>query len=182
MDAAQVGTIIQAVATVVALAGVAVSFWLQRQSHELSEAALAQERELAEANASRAEAAARLTEDYSRRVVDALEVLAAKGVGGSALTPPKVAWELVYQSGDTYRLTNVGDAEAVGVNVTAHESMDLLGFMGGPDLGPGEAMTFMAAPSMATSDFTVKVAWVEPTAEDDPLKQWRYPLPYQARR
>lgn len=95
-------------------------------------------------------------------------------------TPSKVAWSLVHDGGDTYRLNNTGDAEAFDVQVAAHESLRLLARDGGPDLGPGEALTFMAGVSMGTTDTTITVTWNEPSARD-PQKRWRYPLPARPR-
>lgn len=88
----------------------------------------------------------------------------------------KVTWSLAHDSGDTYRLTNTGDAHAVGVAVSAHESLSLIERHGGPDLGPGEALTFMAAIDMGTTDTTITVTWHEPS-DRDADKTWRYPLP-----
>lgn len=163
-----------------ALVAVAVTFSQQRRSHRLAEAALEQDRALNEANAERAEAAARLTEDYTRRVVDALESMAANGMGGGAAPAPKVAWAMWHESGDTYRLTNVGDAQARDVQVTSDPSLELLAFSGGPDLGSGEAMTFMAAPDLGTRDMTVQVQWTDDFSGEP--QTWRYPLPYASRR
>jgi hypothetical protein len=55
----------------------------------------------------------------------------------------------------------------------------------GPDIsagdpamvGPGEAITFLAAMSMATSDTTATVSW-KASPEDEERQQWRYPLPF----
>ncbi len=48
------------------------------------------------------------------------------------------------------------------------------------DLGPGEALTFLAARSFATSDSTKTVTWTED--RDDNRKTWRYPLPLHPSR
>lgn len=76
----------QAIGTIVALAGVIVTFVLTLRSEQLTRSGLDQDRELAERSASRSEAAARLTEEYTRRVVDALESRARLGVGGTVGT------------------------------------------------------------------------------------------------
>lgn len=135
---------------------------------------LAQEERLAENAAKRSEAAARLTEDYTRRVVDALEKIASQGFV-SVASPARVRWELVHHGGDRYRLTNVGDLPALSVEVETHETLPLHNVQGGPDLGPREAITFMALTTMGTADSTVTVRWHED--EKDEGQVWRYPLP-----
>jgi hypothetical protein len=161
----------QAIGTLVALVGLIASLRITRSGQK-------QEREIAENTASRAEAAARLTEDYTRRVVDALERMAATGLGGiGAPHEPKVVWNLVHQAGDMYRLTNTGDADARSVAISGHESMGgLIGTTEADEIQPGEAITFMAAPSMATSDFTITVTWLQP-GDGAVTGRWRYPLP-----
>lgn len=132
--------------------------------------------EQAKAAADRSESAARLTEEYTRRVVDALETMASRA--GSPLAPPpaapRVQWSLVHHQGDAYRLTNIGDAVAKNVRLTAHESMFLRPPAPGT-LNPGEAVTFIAARSMATSDSTITVLWGGLDGEEE--HTWRYPLP-----
>lgn len=184
------GTDWQGVGTLVALLGVIATLVLNLRSEKLTRAGQdltlkgqRQDREISENSALRSEAAARLTEDYTRRVVDALERIAREGLG-SASSPEqlRVAWSLDHHSGDMYRLTNTGNATAQHVDVSAHESMGgLMALQGGPDLAPGEAMTFMAAPSMATSDSTITVTWLQPDASPEPLGRWRYPLPARPR-
>jgi hypothetical protein len=106
-----------------------------------------------------------------------LPPLSQGGVTFAGMTSlSKVTWSLAHDGGDTYRLTNTGDAQAVGVAVSAHESLSLIERYGGPDFGPGEALTFMAATDMGTKDTTITVTWHEPS-DRDPDKQWRYPLP-----
>ena len=73
---------------------------------------------------------------------------------------------------DRYILENVGDAEAEQVRVSAHESL----YLDSPpvqDVKPGEPLSFMAAPSLATSDSTVTVTWQSGSEQET----WRYPLP-----
>jgi len=165
-----------AVGTLIALAGVIVSFWLTRRGQN-------QEKALAENSAERAEAAARLTEDYTARVVIALERMAALSSSTSAMAAPtpRVRFSLSYDRGDTYLLENIGDAMAQGITLGGHET--LIGpdrVSGGPNLGPGEALTFMAARSMATSDSTITVSYREsPNGEE---LRWSYPLPSKPRR
>jgi hypothetical protein len=170
-----------AIGTISALAGVGVTLFFntmsQRQTREgqrLTQQGQKQDRELAEAGAKRSEAAARLTEEYTRRVVDALELIAESGFGSSK---PKVEWSLRRDAGDRFRLENVGDALARDVTLTAHESLGgLIDMHGGPDLAPREAMTFIAAPSFETSDMTITVTWDDESGA--PAGSWKYPLPY----
>jgi hypothetical protein len=60
---------------------------LRHEGQQLTRDGQQQDRQIAEATAERSEAATRLTEEYTRRVVDALEALAA---GATAERPP--AW------------------------------------------------------------------------------------------
>lgn len=181
----------QGIGTLVALLGVIATLVLNLRSEKLTRVGQEltlkgqqQDREISENSALRSEAAARLTEDYTKRVVDALERIAREGLGvGSSPEPLRVSWSLEHHSGDMYRLTNTGNVTAGQVDVSAHESMGgLMELRGGPDLAPGEALTFMAAPSMATSDSTITVTWLQPDSAPDPLGRWRYPLPARPRR
>jgi hypothetical protein len=152
---------------------------LTRQGLELTRHGLDQDRINAENTASRAEAAARVTEGYTSRVVEALEAMATKGIPG--VSPPsgsRVRWSLAHVGGERYILTNVGNAVAEDVAVSSHESLPLLGIQGGPDLGPDEAMSFIAAPSFSTSDITITVEWDD---EDASRGVWKYPLPMPSR-
>jgi hypothetical protein len=85
----------QAIGTIVALGALLVALWfslrslrLTREGQQLTRGGQQQDRQIAEATAERSEAAARLTEEYTRRVVDALEALAA---GATAERAPRVA-------------------------------------------------------------------------------------------
>lgn len=159
----------QVIGTIVAAVGVAGSFWLTWRGQR-------EEATRAHNSAERSENAARLTEDYTSRVVIALELMAANAAAGGATPPPSVRWSMVHTSNDGFRLTNEGNAKAGGVHLSAHESLgDLMDIQGGPDLGPGEALTFMAAPDSATTDMTITVTWAE---EGGQQGKWRYPLPY----
>lgn len=177
----------EAVATIVALLGVFVTFvfniWSNRltrqsldQDRELARDAMAQDREIHEAAAKRSEAAARLTEAYTQRIVDALERMANRTPGATSFGEAATAarWKLEHHQGDRYRLENVGSAVADAVQVAADDTLPVSHIQGGPDLGPGEALTFMAAPTMATTDSTVTVAWM---AGDHEEQVWQYPLP-----
>jgi hypothetical protein len=128
------------------------------------------------AAATRSERAAALSDENARRAVAALEEMAARGPGATAQVPQRVAWELTHQAGDTYLLQNVGEkpAQRVEVSPTAGANM-IFREPQVADLGPGEALTFLAARSMATSDSTIIVAWTQDGYEG--RKTWRYPLP-----
>lgn len=164
----------EAVGTIVALLGVLVSFVFNIVSNRAARVGQEQQRVIAEAAADRAEQATRVSHGYTERVVDALERIAAGGLNG-ATVPARVRWELVHHAGDTYRLTNIGDAPAADVDLSAHDTLGVGHFIGGPDLGPGEALTFMAAPDMATRDSTITVEWGDPSGGH--RQRWRYPLP-----
>lgn len=115
-------------------------------------------------------------------------IVAAIGVGGTLwLTwrgqrkedrraAPSVRWSLEHTTNDGFRLTNDGNTRAAGVNLTTHESLrPLTDIQGGPDLSPGEALTFVAAPDMGTTDMTITVTWTDEAGQPG---RWRYPLPY----
>jgi hypothetical protein len=177
----------QAIGTIVAIAAVAVtlifnlvSLRLTRDGQRLIELGQQQDREMAEATAQRSEAAARLTEEYTQRVVDALEAIAMSGIGGGPARLPKVAWSMDHHVGDTYRLTNTGDAKAWNVTLTSDETLHLLKVTGGPDLGEGEALTFVASVHMGTRDRTISVTW-NSDGQGTPGGTWRYPLPARPR-
>lgn len=154
---------------VVALAGAVVGSVLTWRGQK-------QDREIAEASASRAESAAALTEQYTQRVVDALETLAKKdlGSGPAELRHMGVRWELTHYEGDTYKLENIGDEPAHGVAISADPSL-LLRAPASQVVAPGEALTFMAAATMATRDRTITIIWADPSNSGP--GEWRYPLP-----
>lgn len=133
------------------------------------------ERRQADAAASRAESAAALTEEYTRRVVEALErIAAAPTATGSAVAPaPRVRWKLAHHAGDTYVVENVADLTAENVRVTAHDSM-MFDAPEPQDLGPGEAVTFLAVRTMGTSDSTITVTGSSRSGTEE---VWRYPPP-----
>ncbi len=178
----------EAVATIVALLGVLVTFVFNIRSNrltrrsvdqdrELAREAMAQDREIHEATARRSEAAARLTETYTQRIVDALERIADRPrVGATSFGAAATAarWKLEHDQGDRYRLQNVGGAVAKAVHVSADDTLPVSHIQGRPDLRPGEALTFMATRTMATTDSTVTVTWM---AGDHEEQIWQYPLP-----
>jgi hypothetical protein len=82
--------------------------------------------------------------------------------------------------GDTYRLTNTGDAKAWNVTLTSDETLELLNVEGGPDLGEREALTFMAFVHWGTRDSTITVTW-NSDGQGTPGGTWRYPLPARPR-
>ncbi|MFA9432840.1 hypothetical protein [Egicoccus sp. AB-alg2] len=183
----------EAIATIVALIGVVVTFVLNMRSNRLTREGLEQDRTLArermeqdqtvaEATAARSEAAAEVAEEHSSRIVDALEKIATKGVGGGLVAPPaRVKWGLQHEQGDRYRLTNEGDLAARSVDVATDETLPLVGFEGDTaEVGSGEALSFIAAPSMATRDRTVTVTWSE--EGEGERRRWRNPLPARPRR
>lgn len=176
-----IGNASQALGTFVALVGVVVTLVMTLRSERLTRQGQQLERRQAESSAERSENAAALTEEYTRRAIEALESMAARGLGGGAPEPARrVAWALTHHGGDTYMLKNEGTASATGVLVKSHESLPLLHFQGRPEqMEPGEAITFMAAPSMGTSDMTITVQWQD---EDAELRDWRYPLPLRPPR
>lgn len=166
-DWTAIGVIVTGLGVIVTAVGVINSGRLTRQGLE-------QEEQLSENAAKRSEAAARLTEEYTRRVVDALEQMASQGVGGAVILA-RVRWDLAHHQGDRYRLTNVGELPALSVEVETDETLPMQDLQGGPDLRPGEALTFMAIMMAGTADSTVTVRWHEEDSEDQQI--WRYPLP-----
>lgn len=177
----------QAIGTIVAIAAVAVTLVFnllsQRQTRagqRLIEQGQEQDREMAEATAQRSEAAARLTEGYTQRVVDALEAIARSGIGGGPARLPKVAWSMDHEEGHIYRLTNTGDVKAWNVTLSSDETLVLLNVTGGPDLDEGEAITFGAAVHWGTRDRTITVTWNSDGA-GTAGGTWRYPLPARPR-
>src|SRR5690606_22824435 len=136
------------------LGGVIVSNVIAIRGQRLQERVAREAEAHNRATAQRSEAAARLQIDQTARVIDALETLAAKGLPAPAILAQEAAvrWQLRLHAGDTYVLENTGGATAYTVSVTGHES--LIGpdhIRGGPEVQPGEVITFMAAVVLATS-------------------------------
>ncbi|UWD82628.1 hypothetical protein NY057_17745 [Curtobacterium flaccumfaciens] len=180
------GAFIDSLATVVALVGVAVTFWVTRRGQKQDLVLAREEADRAEraqrageASAERSEAASSLTIDALTRMADALEQL-REGRQGVRALGPTVAWRLTHFNGDTYQLTNIGRGPADDVKVHTHET--LLAPPPLPDgeiVGPGEGVTFMAVRTMGTSDSTITVTWVD---ESGSKGRWRYPLPPRPKR
>lgn len=187
------GALIETIATIVALLGVIASIWIARRGQKqdlLLSTAEAERAERAEragaASAERAENAAALTIDTMARMAEALDKIASRGLGGPTIMaeapPARVAWSLTHFQGDKYMLTNVGEAPAFNVQISAHESLMKMGpWTLEERVGPGEAITFMALRTMGTSDSTITVEWSD-DPEDDERHSWRYPLPPRPRR
>lgn len=181
-------TIIQAVATVVALAGVAVTFYYslraERREHARTQAEAQRAREEAErseASAERAERAAALSIDVMSRIADAVEELSQKEFAATVLSPaePKrVRWSLKRFDRDTYILTNDGNVTAHNVTITVDETLHTVGTLPQrQDMRPDDSITFMALVTMATRDTTVTVKWSASESEGAAVDTWRYPLP-----
>jgi hypothetical protein len=181
-------TIIQAVATVVALVGVAITFIFsarsEKRDREKAHAdaeAQRQEAERAAASAERSERAAALSIDTLARIATAIERMAAPTVANvthSIVTPSKVRWSLVRTGEHGYRLTNVGNATAYAVTITAHETLLMVGLPDAPQtLHADEAVAFSAFRGLGTRDSTITVSWAVADEPDAPREQWRYPLP-----
>ena len=164
-----VGSIATAVGTVVALAGVIAGQRLARRGQD-------QDRHLAEVSALRAEAAARVTEGYTARVVEALERIASGQSRDGVIHQPRVRWSLTHFADETYKLENEGDATAFDVQLSGHPTLlGPDGIKGGPDLPPDGVLTFLAATSVTTEDTTITVRWRPAQGAD--LQSWKYPLP-----
>lgn len=180
IDWPAVGSISTAVGVLIVLVGVIVTFIFTQRSQRLTREGQALDREQAASAASRSEAAAALTEEYTRRVVEALEIMARQGsaTGDLPSAPLGVRWSLRSWGGSTYLLKNDGDTTARDVRVTAHETLGLIPPEPEPQtLQPGEALTFMASQTLGTTDSTITVQWDEDDA--DGTGTWKYPLPPQ---
>jgi hypothetical protein len=180
MEAQEIAALATSAGVLVALVGVIVSNVIAIRGQRMQERVAREAEAHNRATAQRSEAAARLQIDQTARVVDALETLAAKDLPGPAVLTPRVAvrWQLRHHAGDTYALENIGDATAYAVSVAGHKS--LIGpdrVQGGPEVQPGEAITFMATLVLATSDSTITVHWRDIDDESADEKTWRYPLP-----
>ena len=173
-------SLIQAIATIVALLGVIVSFALTRQGQKQDLQLSKQAQAASEASAERAERAASLTIDSLSRMADSLEEIAAEGLRGgdtllAAALPERVRWRLTNFNGDTYMLKNVGTAIAYDVELSADETLLQPGeWPTEGQMRPDDSLTFMAAVTFGTRDTTITVKWTTADGEPD---VWRYPLP-----
>ncbi|MEV4493166.1 hypothetical protein AB0K04_23990 [Micromonospora coxensis] len=137
--------------------------------------------EYSTAAAERAESAARLTEEYTRRVVEALETMAARPAGAEVvIAAPRVRWSLEHHDGDKYLLKNIGEAAAYSVRISADESLHLMKPSDGLNVDAGDALGFIAVPSMATRDLTITVEWFDLSSGQK--RTWMYPLPPNPRK
>jgi hypothetical protein len=180
-------TVIASVGTLGALVVLIISLFMTRRGQEQTvkqakdEANRAEAAQVAgEASALRAENAAGLTIDVMERIAGALDKVAGGGIRGDVLLaqalPERVSWSLAHHGGDTYILTNTGEATAYNVQLSAHESlMREDEWASEPKVRRGDVVQFMAARSMGTSDSTITVEWS--TERDGEKDVWRYPLP-----
>ncbi len=134
------------------------------------------DRQNSEATAARAEAAARISVDSTDRLAAAISAVALGAVGGPAQPALRVSWSLQQGRGATCLLTNTGDMKACQVKVANDESLSLIDVPPGPDLEPGEGLSFHAAPDFETRDMTITVTWCSDSS-GSPGGTWRYPLP-----
>lgn len=171
-------TIIQAVATVVALGGVAVTFYFSYRAERRERLRAKDEAERSDASAERSEHAAALSIDTMERMAEAIEKLAAKGFGAaSTAPPPRVRWSLTHSAGDTYLLTNTGNADAHAVDVSADPEIVMRDRPTGRTIKADEAVRFFALPYGNVRDRTITVTWAMSPGEDSERDVWRYPLP-----
>jgi hypothetical protein len=175
-------TIIQALATVVALTGVAVTFFFSYRAERRERMRGAEEAKRADAAAERSERAAALSIDTMERIAEAIENLAAKEFGRPSIVAPappaRVRWALTHFDGHTYMLQNIGNATAYRVQLSADETLLTPGTL--PDdraLRPDDSVTFLAVVTFATRDTTITVEWSDDDREDAAREVWRYPLP-----
>jgi hypothetical protein len=159
----------QEIADYATAAGVIVALALGIRSDSLTRRGQKAEQEFAARSAERAEAAARTADGYTERVLEALEQIAA------GPPPPRVRWKLEHLDGDMYLLTNTGDAVATRVQMLSHSSLPLHNRPAEVDIDPDGTWTFLAAPSLATSDYTITVAWRDEDSVEE--RTWQYPLP-----
>lgn len=109
-----------------------------------------------------------------------MEALSKKDFAATVLpatAPERVRWNLAHFQGDTYMLTNTGDATAFGVQVTADPTLMTAGELPAErNFRPDDSETFMAAASLGTRDKTITVTWSN-TEDGTERDVWRYPLP-----
>lgn len=176
-------TIIQAVATVVALAGVAITFIFAWRAEKREADRARDEATRADASAERAERAAALSIDTMARIAEAVEALVEKDAVTAtvlpAVVPDRVRWALGHHQNDAYILKNTGTAVAFDVTVSADPTMILRNPPKAATIQPGEGVIFVAAATMGTRDRTITVEW---SSEQGRAESWRYPLPPRPRR
>lgn len=116
---------------------------------------------------------ARRSADAAVRSADASE--RALALQEAEATKYRVPWVLAHESGDMYRLVNDGDEPCEEVHIMSDDSLPLRGEHVPKVIGPREAASFFALPSMATTDRTITVTWQRPGSAD--MLTWRNPLP-----
>lgn len=186
--AIDVATLIQSIATIVALLGVIASLWIARRGQKQDLRLATQEAVRAEraeragaASAQRAENAAALTIDTLTRMAEALESLAAQPRGGQGVLPTaaprRPSWSLRSAGADRFVLKNTGGAVAYDVQLTSSDTLQHMGaWPSAAVLRPGQVIEFGAGRTRETTDSTVTVEWsARPDSSD--RDRWRYPLP-----
>jgi hypothetical protein len=114
--------------------------------------------------------AAERSADADQRSITLAEAEAAK------YAPP---WDLRWEAGDTYLLTNGSDEPTLEVKLDLGDIPVARGELEHTRIGPGSAVKFLAGRTMGTTNDTVTVTWRR--FPDGPILDWQHPLPAKPR-
>lgn len=85
-------------------------------------------------------------------------------------------WAIDPNGGDTYLVTNIGDARAYDVRISAFKDLSILQGPEPQDVDPDEALEIMALQYGAVEDNRVLVNWRD-EADSVEERSWKHPLP-----
>lgn len=159
---------------------------LQRRDRKIDRADSARDVAGASARADRAQQAADEAAAAALRSAAATERMAqameAQSLAAARAAPaPQVSWQLAHNAGDTYLLTNAGNAVAYDVAVDTGDMIVRDTAWPRAAIQPDEAAKILAARSLATRDDTVTVTWADAPGSFD-RRSWSRPLPPSPRR
>ena len=160
-------------------AALAVSLW-DRKVNARNAADADRRADRAQATADEAAAAAKRAADATERMAQAAQ---EQALAAARVSPePQAAWTLERWPGDTFALTNVGNADALDVHVDTGDLRAVPMDAGGLDrerVEPGEVVRFAAGVTFGTKDDTVTVTWADEPGGTEP-RSWKRPLPPKA--
>jgi len=131
-------------------------------------------------SASDSAADAKRSADAAERAADAADRQATLAEAqATKYVPP---WEMRWNQGDTFLLTNAGDDPEYDVKVELSEDLLTISQDFEPqDIDPHSSVKFWAMRHMGSRDDTVTVTWHHNEDRSDDRKSWRHPLPPKPR-
>lgn len=137
--------------------------------------------EAAERSAHASERSADASEESSQaaeRSAQADERSVALAEAEAKAAAARSPWQLTYNGGSQYLLTNEGAETAYRVEIKSADPAAFIRSQEPQDLGPGDVLDFIATFAMGVKDRRITVTWHrEPESNGTEPQSWRSPLP-----